>query len=92
MKLDLDKLFEHTAFATLEPEQTELFREFAVAINSKGPLEIMRLYMQMSQSVNRIRPLEASERDAIVAAIGEALTPAEKAKMNSFLKLMGNVL
>ena len=91
MKLDLDKLFEHKAFASLEPAQTELFREFAHAINGKGPMEIMRLYMQMSQSVNRIRPLRPAERNAIAAAISEALPPAEKARMESLLKLMGNV-
>ena len=87
--MDLERLFKHQAFSQLLPEQMQLLKQFAGNIQGKGSAEIARLYMQLSSQINKIRPISATQRNAIVEAIRNFLPEKDRQKLNGFIKMLG---
>ena len=86
--MNLDALFSHKAFASLEPEQMRLFRQFALDIQGKGATEIGRMYMQLSQKANQIKPIPPSTRNAIIDAVMQHLPPGDRQKVSGFMRML----
>jgi len=87
--MDIDRLFNHQAFSQLEPRQMQLIRQFAKDITGKGATEVARLYMQLNQKVNQIKPLSSDQRNAIIDAIRGFLPEKDRSKLNAFIKMLG---
>ena len=87
--MDIERLFNHQAFSQLDSKQLQLIRQFANDIKGKGATEVARLYMQLNQKVNQIKPLSSDQRNAIVDAIRNFLPEGDRSKLNAFVKMIG---
>ena len=87
--MDTESLFRNKVFQQLEPTQLQLFRQFANDIKGKGNTEIARLYMQLNQRVNQIKPITQAQKSAIIEAIRNFLPEADRQKFLGFMKILG---
>jgi|GEM_PF-2104256 len=88
-KMDIEKLFRNSVFSQLELEQVQLLRQFASDIQGKGATEIMRMYMQLNQRVNQIKPISIAQRSAIIEALREFIPAGDHQKLNNFIRMLG---
>ena len=87
--MDFEALFRNKVFQQLEPAQLQLFRQFANDIKGKGSTEIAKLYMQLNQKVNQIKPITITQKNAIIDAIRNFLPEADRQKFFGFIKILG---
>lgn len=87
--MNIDSLFAHPAFTSLLPEQLNLIRRFARDVQGKGKIEITRMYMQLNQQVNQVKPLTSIQKSAIVEAIQGFVPEGDRQKLNGFIKMLG---
>ena len=87
--MDLERLFNHQAFSSLLPEQMQLVRQFASNVQGRGAAEVARMYMQLNSQLNKIKPIPAAQKNAIIDAIRGFLPVDERQKLNKFVKMLG---
>ena len=85
--MDIDALFRHNAFTSLEPKQLQLLRQFASDVQGRGTTEIARLYRQLNQRMAQIKPITSAQRSAIVDAIRGFLPEKDRQKLNGIIKM-----
>jgi len=85
--MNLHAIFSAPVFSQLLPEQVALFRRFASDIQGKSSAEIARLYQQLNQQVNKIRPITGDQRKQIMQAVNNQLSPEDKKKLGVFAKI-----
>ena len=87
--MNIDTLFNHRAFKSLEPGQLQLIKQFATEAKGKGAMEVAKLYTQLNQRLSQIKPISPVERSAIIEAIREFIPQGDRHKLNTFLKMVG---
>lgn len=87
--MNIDALFRHKAFESLEYGQLQLIKQFATDARGKGGMEIARMYTQLNQKINQIKPISTAQRSAIIDAIREYLPEGDQHKLNRFIKMIG---
>ena len=83
--MDIESLFKHKAFTSLDPSQLLHIRQFAKDIQGKGATEVARLYMQLNQKIS----VTMQQRNDIIDAIRNFLPEKDRQKLNGFIRMMG---
>lgn len=86
--MDIEALFRKPAFTQLEPEQIQLLKQFARDMQGKNTADIARLYMQVNQKINQVKPITQAQRSAIIDTIRNALPEQDRQKVNGFIKMI----
>ena len=87
--MDIERLFSQPAFAQLLPEQMQLLRQFAQNIQGRGAAEVARMYMNLINQLNKIKPIPTTQKNAMIDALRGFLPDGDQKKLNRFIKMLG---
>ena len=86
--MDIDALFRHSAFSSLEPEQLRLVRQFASDVQGRSLAEAGRMYRQLYQQISKIKPISATQRSAIVDALMGFVPEKDRQKFGGIVRML----
>ena len=86
-----EDIFERNEFKCIEKEKIDLIKKIASQVKGKSAMEAMTIFMTYQDKLSEGRPLSDLEKAAVIMALKDGMTEAEKKKFNMVMNMIAKM-